>query len=119
VIVGYIGIGAVYSIAKWWLFIREDRNIQTRKNDYETYKKWAQSGPTADRTIPTFDDFFASSWNTLTPSRYKSTIMAWMVVWPLSGAWTLTHDIFENIYASLVKIYTNISSRHAQSILKD
>lgn len=96
-VAGYLSIGAVWSIVKWYYFLIDYKNkYLSEKSNY----------PNRTLTIPT-------------ASEYKSDIIMWMTYWTVSLFWTLIHQwvgkIWTKIYQNLEGVYNKIS----KNIFKD
>ena len=117
----FFGIGTVWSVAKWWFYVRE------RRDDYNQKKlkfiKRHNLGLKVTDAIPEdklleYDGWIGSMRIGVArpdPSAHKSRIMTWMVYWPWSMLWTLINDpikkLFKAIYARIEGVYERISDR--------
>lgn len=91
IFIGYIFAGTVWSIVKWWFFLKDEwRDAKKRVSEGYYFKR-----PKA--------------------SEEKGRIMSWMFYWPFSGLWTLINDpvkrAFKSIYDFLENTYEKMSAR--------
>lgn len=90
---GYLFIGAIWTIVKWWLHIKR---IQTQIAS-------EAAGASEYRHTPGyFRQQLQPSWN-------KSKIIFWGLFWPWSVLWTSTHDAMESIFNTLRSVYERMA----------
>ncbi len=104
-IAAYFGIGAVYSVVKWWRYLL---------NRIDKFKE--QNTPDSYNYTSRLEDFIAG---TPTFTRRKSLISLWIGYWPVSVVWTLINDpitkLINFIFSQLRGMYESI----AQHVFKD
>jgi hypothetical protein len=92
---GYLTLGAVYSVFKW--FLAERANVRVAKVEFARYAKvgdtWADYVKTHKTVV----------------SHYTSDLVVWVTFWPFSAAWMLLHDPFARIVAELRGVYQRIT----------
>lgn len=116
----YFGIGAVWSIGKWWFYVKEmfghytearnDFMISEGKNpsdamDQPTKGKWAMNSQARAYAKPLI-------------RRHKSQISMWMIYWPWSGVWTLINDPVKKIFARIFHELQGLYQKIADSVYK-
>jgi hypothetical protein len=116
----YFALGALWSVGKWWFFVRDKRDTYNdRKRDFIADKKLQI---TVKDAIPTdlrkeFKSYMTRYGNggVAMPEarKHKGRIMTWMAYWPWSMVWTLIDDpikkMFRYIYNRLQRLYEKIS----------
>lgn len=106
----YFAAGTLWSIAKWWFYVRNERL------HYDEEKiRFLQKNEVDGTIIP---DKLKSSWTRHAPakpsaSRSKDKIIRWMTFWPWSAVWTLINDpikkLFKSIYANIQNLLQKIA----------
>lgn len=118
---GYFATGTVWSVIKWWFFVRGER----RK--YDEYKEtWLKNQGIEGNSIP---DNLKGSFLSSIPSYgsdkieirpqvgwHKARIFLWIAYWPWSCLWTVINDpvrricreIYSSIKATLQKISDHV-----------
>jgi len=86
---GYLVAGALWSLYRWWRYVREV--VQKARDNKENH----------------YSDLPSPS--ELSVSNNKDRIIAWIAFWPWSVFWSITHDLFYNIYDALRKVYGQIA----------
>lgn len=110
---GYLVIGVLWSVAKWWFY-----NLGVRDRFEERRTDWLKSHKAenlSDEKVR--EQFFRDNADLrdFPPrlSRHKSRIMLWMGYWPFSALWTLVNDpvkrFFRWAYARMVRVYEGIT----------
>lgn len=128
-LVGYLGIGVAWSIAKWWLFVSK------RLEEYDEIKaQWLEARDVTSYVVPpelrkdwavyAKQDYFLKRLKDPPQARlHKSKIVTWMVYWPSSLFWSTFDDlirkIFTGIYLKLVDKLQQISNRVFLSVEED
>jgi len=137
-ILGYVGVGVLYSILKWYLLLRD------RKDAYrETRTKWlerqigkdtpkkelyqaALSTGVMDPAIKELwrkylDNEYYGSRRLRKPlvSRNKGRIVAWMTYWPWSGLWTLINDPVRRTFRFLYRRISTTLQRMSDKMFAD
>lgn len=115
-VVGFFVVGTVWSVAKWWFYVRE------RRDDFNQMKlgfiKRHELGLKVTEPIPedklaAYGDWMSVLRGRPDPSAHKSRIMVWMMYWPWSMLWTLVNDpikkLFKAIYRRIEGVYDRIS----------
>lgn len=94
--VGYVVLGSMWTVGKWFFFVRKIE--YELKTDPPTEKY-----PTNGRTF----DWYKSQ---LSVARNKWKIIFWGMYWPASILWTLTSDLAENMFLVLRGWYERIAN---------
>lgn len=95
----YLAIGGVWSIFKWWRFLKKEyRNFHEYNDRYEYNESALKSATSAFEKDIMVD-------------HHKGKITAWIAFWPWSLTWFLTDGIVEEIFGFLKGIYTRIGNR--------
>lgn len=90
-LVGYLIAGGLWSLFKWWLFVR--RRMPEVK---EAFQRWSR-----DHASAPMDEFIASSYHnpvSLSDNTNQERIMRWMIWWVPSLFWTLLSDLLISIW---------------------
>ncbi|MEI6672352.1 MAG: hypothetical protein WCL02_03105 [bacterium] len=74
----YIIIGIIWSFFKWYMYLKPIRDCFRKQEKVEKDE------------IPKFDNNI-------------SQVICWMMYWPFSALWTLTHNLFKDIYKFLAE----------------
>lgn len=126
----YFAIGAVWSVAKWWFFVRRKRE------EYDEMKRrFLDAHKVSGDAVP---NHLKSSWRehldrstgfgrrSPFPPRardFKSKIIAWMTYWPWSMILTLVDDpirkLFNAIFEAIQGAYQGISDNAFKSVSAD
>lgn len=95
----YFVIGSMWSVFKWYLYVRKNREFV-----HQRYTSSVRKG--------SFDDYLNSAENPMHIMNNKERITIWMIWWVPSMIWTAIHDmvkgIWNFIYNMLGTLYTNI-----------
>lgn len=119
-VASYLGVGVVYSIAKWWLYVqdtatryremrnewlrqaiesRPDENVQSQS--MAPWQKALQTGILDPVVLKEWKKYLKQYYKLYSYKRSiskplvaknKSRIVSWMTYWPWSGLWTLIND---------------------------
>jgi hypothetical protein len=122
----YFVAGALWSVAKWYFFVRERRR---KYNDVRAKFLEAKGLPT-DGPIPDeHKEAFSKNYdlkeyrNRPRIRDNKAIVTGWLAFWPVSAAWTLLNDpirrIFEWIYETLHGVYEGISAYVYRGVEED
>lgn len=115
-LVGYLLLGATWSLAKWYLFLRKGLNEYDNKKASFLEKKGAYF-----LTTETAKEFLRTNSSPLTPSAadYKSILVGWIAYWPFSLASQLTRGIWESAYELLQSTYQKIANKAFSKVIAD
>lgn len=122
----YFVVGAIWSIIKWWHFVRRRRDLYDEA--YHEYAKLHNQLRTplspSDKVdfirfmsihTPKYNHYGELPYNRPTTRDHKSRIMTWMAYWPWSFIWTFINDpvkrIFKWMYRRLQAVYEGIVDR--------
>jgi len=107
---GYIGIGVVWGLIKWYFYSLDALEIY-KKIKYEFCQK---NNLMADKPIPEefkkkWMDFLknyhihANKASDMMPKAYehKSLIVSWMMYWPFSMFWSIIHDMVVRVFDTI------------------
>jgi hypothetical protein len=126
--VGYIVVGALYGILKWYLLLhdRADRYLEVRtswlegaikQNSSKLPAKVCQEALTTGILAGDVkkawkkyakDQYYGRRLTKPSVGRNKGRILSWVTYWPLSGLWTLINDPIRRIFKWL---YRRISTK--------
>jgi hypothetical protein len=99
-VVGYVFIGAIWSVVKWYFFLVEVKNY---------YLERKQRHSDASLVIPL-------------AKNYKSTIIMWMSYWIVSIYWTFLKEfvtgIWNKVYIHLGGLYDKMSNRIFKDVVE-
>ncbi len=133
--VGYLGIGAVYGVVKWWRFVvfraKAYRREQTRwlriergrvRGDLRVMIEAAlETGRLSPQLQREWRDYLSQEFRLRTrilqplAPGHKEQIVCWVAYWPWSGFWTLMNDpirrLFDRIYDSVAGFLGEISDQ--------
>jgi hypothetical protein len=101
---GYVFAGAIYATVKWWWVV--EKSTSRIQHDYNEYKK-------AFPNTSTVENFKTSSYNSVKASLNKMRITGWMVWWPPSLVWSITHDLFTEIWNWVYNMFVNLFDKIA------
>ena len=93
-VVGYLAIGTVWSIFRWFRFTRSVANIYMQKHG-------------AELSI----DSMAELKQDVNVNRHKARISGWIAYWPWSLFWNIAGDVISTLFESVQNIYANLSNR--------
>lgn len=134
--VGYFIIGAIWSIAKWFLFVSNinseyielkkewllDHNIDITKSlviPLDLKEKW-EAFLRKEKMYSRIYDFVFGNFRV---KDFKSLITMWIGLWPVSALWTIIDDpirkLIVRIYNSISRIYESILNKYQSEIKKD
>lgn len=97
-LVGYVGVGVLWSFPKWWFYVRKVRDAYLA--DMLKYKVGNGLDPAQKLTPDQARDFTGRytyrpenrTWSQVLPiqvSQNKTKVLTWMVYWPTSMVWTI------------------------------
>lgn len=136
-VVGYIWLGAIWGIVKWYFYLVND------KNAYEACKlKWLSERKINDtkEIPPTLKKEWLeyvcghTKWGTtrmgkedrelvlLIPLKawnHKSKIISWMCYWPLSLLWSLIDDLVKNIFDFVYRKLGSMLNKISERVWRD
>lgn len=142
---GYLGIGIVWAVIKWYLFNTKVRSVYNnlRAAFLEAYGDGSDTIP--NQCLEKWGEYLSNekSWKELTryyefkkrwtvrsindvipsPSQYKDNIIFWMMHWPLSFIFFFLGDflerLFTRIYQAISSMFEGITKRIFKSIPDD
>jgi hypothetical protein len=117
-VIGYFATGTIWSVARWWLFVRDMRNrYDEARADFCHDQRL--HGPIPESQQQQWLEYLASRKRKIEirpkARRHKSRILVWMAYWPWSLFWTMLNDpvrkafryIFHHIHDYLQEISDN------------
>ena len=129
---GYFTIGTVWSIFKWYFFVREKREkYLAAKEEYEKSPERSfqrERGAVAEVTdFPTpweksmVRSMLLNSKHGIIPlpGDNKSRILMWMAYWPWSAFWTLINDSVKKVYKFIYENISGLLLRISKAAFKD
>jgi hypothetical protein len=135
-IVGYVVVGALYGVLKWWSFLRK---ILAKYNEIKTEFLRSQN-MLGNVSLPTIPEELKGKWaerldceygelryigrgQMPSASAHKGKILAWMAWWPMSLTWLIINDpvkeIFQYVYEKLGTTMQRISAYVFKDIKAD
>ena len=123
----YVGVGAAWSVGKWWFFVHACRAIyQEVRDEFMERYNLDKSGDIPDHQKQDFQfKVEHGSKEAAKPliRENKSRITIWMTYWPWSMTWTLINDpvkkMFRWVYHQLQAVYQSIADHGYRSVEKD
>lgn len=143
VLVGYFVVGVLWSVAKWWFFVRgQAEEYYKCRQDFLFQKKLPANTVFTPELLTEFHEgtirranpgpaewpFEATNYgsNRLYRLRQRPSVRAnkyriltWMMFWPWSATWTIINDpvkkLFKEIFNRIKSVYENV----ANNIYKD
>lgn len=103
-IIAYIAIGIVWSFAKWFFFLMNERDKTREWLKEEIKRSDNRFGPPVIN-IPKFSD-------------NKGKIVAWAGYWPYSAIGTILNDPFRKLFNFILNQFKNLYQQMADSIYK-
>jgi hypothetical protein len=117
-ILGYIAIGFIWSIIKWWLFVNKKASVYkekrytwliSRKEDMG--KRYSDAGGLPEITLETkvpekmledWSRYYGYEKNIPKAIQHKKTISHWVIYWPISALWALLDDFVGKVVRTIV-----------------
>jgi len=102
----YLVAGTIWSISKWWFFVKATRRRFDRyvKEHVETYSYSKQQARERAKSLHGKPLATAN----------KRRIITWMTYWPWSAVWTIINDpvrrLFKEIFYRIQKVYEAIAN---------
>jgi hypothetical protein len=134
-VAGYFVAGTIWSVAKWWFFLKD------RREKYDELKaEFLRNNGVQGTVIPeklrapwrlqaaSLTDhrgYGSASAESIIPKarNHKGKILTWMTYWPWSMVWTLINDpvkkLFRQIYRSIQNLMQSISDRVFRGVEDD
>lgn len=129
---GYFVAGGLWSIGKWWFFVR---NLRDKYDELKAnFFQWANLNLTGKDRVPEasraeFKDYALRNsthgrvWERPMVRQNKSRIMTWMMYWPWSLTWTIISDpvkrMFKAMFRWLLTVYEGIANRMYRGVEDD
>jgi hypothetical protein len=120
-LLAYFAAGAIWSIIKWWFYVRK-----TREGYDEKKKEFLEQNG-----VSVMNDSLKNKWKSTCAYQsygipdslqHKAKIVTWMTYWPWSLVWTMINDpirrAFDDIYRLLRSQYQKIADK-AYGDIKD
>lgn len=95
---GYLIIGTIWSIVKWWVYLRKKAE-SLREQKANGYK--------------------ISSYQIPKAKDKKGKIANWILFWPISFIWTFLDDVVKEIANKIVETLNSLYQGIANSVFKD
>jgi hypothetical protein len=129
----YVLIGAVWSVVKWWFYVRKWKDEYDDKRAYFLNSKGELNGPVPENLRKSWAEecrYYTSSYNDSRPLNepptvrgHKSRITTWLAYWPPSMIWTLLNDpikrLYRFVYTELQAVYQSIVDKVHGDVKKD
>lgn len=125
VILAYLAIGVVWSIAKWAFFVYAERRAYDRmKTDFLLARQCGNSSGAVPKELQgDWGRYIAHRRFPPHAAHNKTRIVTWMAFWPWSLVWTMIDDpikrIFEFLYRRIQTLLEGISKRAFQGTESD
>lgn len=104
-VVGYVLVGAVWTVPKWWIYVRKSKNRKQLKESYNIMVKTKSRS-----TEVTDDEKYLAALRIVSNNKFR--FYTWMAWWPLSFVFTLTRDpltiLYNWLYARLTSTFAKI-----------
>lgn len=113
-IVSYFIIGTIWSIFKWFLFIKEEAKFLDEKIKKHSKEYVAKDESTSKISS---NDLLLANFSQLAPkvTEYKEKITTWIILWVPSFIWFMINDPIRRvsnwIYNRLINLYQVISDK--------
>ena len=125
-LLAYVGVGAVWSVGKWWFHVKECRsNYQDLRDAFMERNKLEKSADIPDDRKSSFQEVVSRHASAAKPliRENKSRITIWMTYWPWSMTWTIINDpvkkTFRWVYHQLQAVYQAIADHSYKSVERD
>lgn len=129
-LVAYLAAGTVWSIVKWWRFIRRKRvDYDRRKGAFMVGHELPCDAPMPDKLKTEWRTHLEQERRysadrreeTFPPkaNAYKAKIMAWMMYWPWSLVVTVIDDPIRKLFNAIFEAIRGLYQRIADSAFKD
>lgn len=118
---GYFVVGAVWSLAKWWFYVRRHREKYNElKSSYLEHRGLPGKGPIPDHLKEAWQEqrrYYPH--NTPQAHESKGRILTWMIYWPWSFVWTILNDPVKRLWKSIFNAMRALFQKVADSAYKD
>lgn len=116
---GYFAVGAVWSLAKWWFYVRRQREKYYQlRTKYLESQDYSTSGPIPDELRSDWQRR-AYAHNKPQVRENKGRILTWMIYWPWSFVWTILNDPVKRLFKNIFNAMRAIFQKVADSAYKD
>lgn len=111
----YFVAGTLWSIAKWWFYVR------TQREDYDEKKRRYLDRNDVDGDV--IPSSLKRGWADFAPEKpsaanNKEKILRWMSFWPWSALWTLINDPIKKLFKAIYKRLQNLYQRIVDHVWK-
>jgi hypothetical protein len=127
-VVSYFGMGALWSIGKWWFLVRERRsNYQDFRDEFMKYQKLDPKAEIPNELKKTFKERIEGRTKYNGGDKpiskplireHKGILTLWMTYWPWSMTWTLLNDPVKKAFRWVLDQLQGVYQRIADSIFK-
>lgn len=126
-LVAYFAIGTVWSVGKWWFFIRRRRDEYNEQKSAFLLQNGITDGLLPESLKTRWRDYVSSSYEcrgraARFPPRvrdYKGKITAWMMYWPWSFVVTIVDDPIRKLFNAIFRAIQDVFQRISDSAFKD
>jgi hypothetical protein len=133
-VVGYFVVGALWSVGKWWFFVRERRSsYQEFRDAFTDRNKLPKDAEIPNELKKTFKERLdehndrrrysgSEDWKPLGKpliSENKSRLTMWMTYWPWSMTWTMINDPVKKAFRWVLDQLHGVYQHMADVIFKD
>lgn len=119
---GYFAVGALWSLAKWWFYVRRQRErYDELKTAFLKQHGCPEKGPVPDRLKAIWKARrpHYNSYEKPQARENKGRILTWMIYWPWSCVWTILNDPVKRLWKSIFNAMKAIFQKVADSAYKD
>ncbi len=122
---GYFAVGAIWSLAKWWFFVRRERE---RYDEARTAFLANHNLPSNAQIPANLKEIWQNQFSYGTSCKpkaqaHKGKILTWMIYWPWSCAWTVLNDpvkrLFKNIFNAMKALFQKVADSAYQDVEDD
>lgn len=122
-VIGYVVIGATWSVGKWWFFVRERRaNYQEFRDRFMNENKLPLGEEIPNGLKKGFKERLARNTDKLIDKpviqEHKARLSTWMTFWPWSMTWTMINDPVKKMFRWVLEQLQGVYQHMADSIFK-
>lgn len=119
-ILGYLTIGTLYGIVKWFSFVYMIRERAAK--EIENYKKAYGEKEFLNKDETTRIGMVSTGIGHSLPikaSNYKATMMMWMCYWPISAPWTVLNDPLRRAWNYAYNVISGSLQKISDNVMRD
>lgn len=129
----YFVAGTVWSVVKWWFFVRNCREEYDERKAEFLRQNGVEGTAVPDKLKPKWKENLSFGYGRRNSrlgedvipkaAKHKGRIMTWMCYWPWSMVWTVLNDpvkrLFKQIYLQIQGLLQSISNRAFSGVEAD